>query len=105
MLDFKEPIPKMTAAKGLEKIEEVARHSSTWHENQSPVSDEPKKLSSILKNLEEFESDMNSLTVEVKMVQHNFKDPIEGKVTSLEKVVKQFMKETFNKQRESQEII
>ncbi|PWA87499.1 hypothetical protein CTI12_AA126830 [Artemisia annua] len=38
MLDFKEPIPKMTAAKGLEKIEEVARHSSTWHDDQAPTS-------------------------------------------------------------------
>ncbi|PWA95299.1 hypothetical protein CTI12_AA049820 [Artemisia annua] len=52
ILDFKEPIPKMTAAKGLEKIDEIARHSSTWHAEQELVSYKPDELCSILKNLE-----------------------------------------------------
>ena len=67
MLDFRNPIPKMTATKGLERIEEVTRHSSTWHASQLK-SDEPKEICSILKKVEEFESDMNSLTEKVNMV-------------------------------------
>ncbi|PWA49003.1 hypothetical protein CTI12_AA485900 [Artemisia annua] len=61
ILDFKEPIPKMTTTRGLEMIDEIARHSSTWHAKQEPVPYEPDELSSILKNIKKVESDMNSL--------------------------------------------
>ena len=95
----------MTVAKGLEKIEEIACHSSTWHEEQEPISDKPDKLCSILKNLKEVESDMDLHTMEVTMVQHSFKDPIDGRVTNLEKNVKKFIRDSDHNQRETQEII
>ncbi|PWA55153.1 hypothetical protein CTI12_AA434730 [Artemisia annua] len=105
ILDFKEPIPKMTAARGLEKIDEIARHSSTWNAKQEPVPYEPDELDSILKNIEKDESDMNSLTVEVNMVQHSFDDPINRRVTDLERVIKKFIKDSYQNQRKNQETI
>ncbi|PWA82241.1 hypothetical protein CTI12_AA179230 [Artemisia annua] len=105
ILDFKEPIPKMTAGKGLEKIDEIARHSSTWHAEQEPVSYKPDELCSILKNIKKVQSDMNSLTVEVNMVQHSFSDPTYGRVTNLEKVIKKFIKDSYQNQRKNQETI
>ncbi|PWA37337.1 hypothetical protein CTI12_AA580870 [Artemisia annua] len=105
ILDFKEPIPKMTAARGLEKIDEIARYSSTWHAKQEPIPYEPDELGSILKNIKKVKSDMNSLTVEVNMVQHSFDDPINGKVTDLERVIKKFIKDSYQNQRKNQETI
>ncbi|PWA35728.1 hypothetical protein CTI12_AA606530 [Artemisia annua] len=95
----------MTAAKGLEKIDEIARHSSAWHAKQEPVSYKPDELCSILKNIEKVESDMNSFTVEVNMVQHSFDDPINGRVTDLERVIKKFIKDSYQNQRKNQETI
>ncbi|PWA61176.1 hypothetical protein CTI12_AA358490 [Artemisia annua] len=95
----------MIAAKRLEKIDEIARHSSTWHAEQEPVSYKPDELCSILKNLEKVESDMNSLTVEVNMVQHSFSNPINGRVTDLEKIIKKFIRNSYRNQRENQETI
>ena len=48
---------------------------------------------------------MNSLTVEVNMVQHSFDDPIDGRVTDLEKVIKKFIKDSYQNQRKNQETI
>ncbi|PWA63263.1 leucine-rich repeat receptor-like protein kinase PXL2 [Artemisia annua] len=56
-------------------------------------------------NLEEVEDDMNLLNVEVNMVQHSFKDPINGRVTVLEKFVKKFIRNSYRNQRETQEKI
>ncbi|PWA76409.1 hypothetical protein CTI12_AA233950 [Artemisia annua] len=95
----------MTAAKGLENINEIARHSSTWHDKQELISYKLDELCSILKNIEKVESDMNSLTVEVNMVQHSFDDPINGRVTDLERVIKKFIKDSYQNQRKNQETI
>ena len=95
----------MTAAKGLEKIDEIARHSSTWHTKQEPVSYKPDEICSILKNIEKVESDMNTLTVEVNMVQHSFNDSINGRVTDMERVIKKFIKDSYQNQRMNKEMI
>lgn len=105
MLDFKEPIPKMIANEGLKKIEEIAQHSATWHEEQTTRVDNTIEVQYMLKNLEEVESDMLLLTGEVKMVQHSFNPPLEGRVTNLEKEIKKLMKETNKKQYESEKTV
>ena len=54
VLDFKEPIPKMTADEGLKNIEEMAQHFASWHEEQTQITNNAIEVKSMLKNLEEF---------------------------------------------------
>ncbi|PWA85724.1 hypothetical protein CTI12_AA120600 [Artemisia annua] len=93
-------ITKETAS--IPKLKELPPHLEYAFLDDKP---EHPELSSILRNIEELESDMNSLTEKVNMVQSVFETPIEDRVSSIERCVKFFIRETFHNQRETQEII
>ena len=98
MLDAQEPIPKMTACKGMERIEEMARHSAMWHEDEKS----PTEFDSSFKK---FECEVRSLTEQVKMVEHHFNNRFEGRVSNIEKVIKKLLIRSDNKHRDNERII
>ena len=101
MLDSQEPIPKMTACEGMKRIEEMARHSAMWHEDEKC----PTEFDNITKSFKKFELEVHSLTEQVKMVEHRFSNQFEGRVSNIEKVIKRLLLRSDNKQRENERMI
>ena len=93
MLDSQEPIPKMTACEGMKRIEEIARHSAMWHEDEGS----PSEVETITKNIREFELEVHSLTEQVKTVEHSFSNQLEGRVSNIEKVTRKLMRDSDKK--------
>ena len=93
MLDSEKPIPKMTACEGIKRIEEIARHSAMWHEDERS----PNKVESMIKNIHEFELEVYSLTKQVKMVEHSFDNPLERRVSNIEKFIRKLMRDDKRK--------
>ncbi|GKD46124.1 hypothetical protein Tco_1270769 [Tanacetum coccineum] len=48
---------------------------------------------------------MKFVTEEVRMAQHRFDTPIEGRVTDVEKILNKFIKKSFKKQKDSENLI
>ncbi|GJV36009.1 hypothetical protein Tco_1408486 [Tanacetum coccineum] len=48
---------------------------------------------------------MNIMTVEVKMAQHKYETPMEGRISNLEETLNNFIKESRIKQKESENLV
>ncbi|GJW82622.1 hypothetical protein Tco_0155767 [Tanacetum coccineum] len=99
-LDFRGPIPRMTPSKGIEAIKEISGHSFLWHDEyitKVNTGGGVDKLKVVFEYIKDFEHSMKFVTEEVRMAQHRFDTPIEGRVTSVEKTLNKFVKESFRK--------
>ncbi|GJX50286.1 leucine-rich repeat receptor-like protein kinase PXL2 [Tanacetum coccineum] len=107
-LDFKGPIPKMTPSKGIEAIKEILRHSFLWPDEYITkvyTRGGVDELNVVFEQIKDFEHSMKFATEEVRMAQHRFDTPIEGRVTNVEKILNKFVKESFKKQKYSENLI
>ncbi|GJS27084.1 hypothetical protein Tco_0487704 [Tanacetum coccineum] len=67
--DFKGPIPIMTPTKGIRAIKELSEHSLSWYK-EGNIKDENEELQTVLKQINNFENNMNIIIEEVRMAQH-----------------------------------
>nr|GEU89620.1 reverse transcriptase domain-containing protein [Tanacetum cinerariifolium] len=103
-LDFKGPIPQMTPTKGMEDIKELSAHSFSWY-NEGDIKTENKDFQTVLNQIHYFEDNMNTMTIEVKMAQHKYETPMEGRISNLEETLNFFIKESRIKQKESENLV
>ncbi|GKE19396.1 reverse transcriptase domain-containing protein [Tanacetum coccineum] len=89
-IDFKGPIPKMTPTEGMKVIEELSKHSIRWPNEEETV-DKNTNLEHIMDQINNFKNHMNTVTEEVRMAQHKYEIPIEGRITFLEETLNNFI--------------
>ncbi|GKD56926.1 hypothetical protein Tco_1290313 [Tanacetum coccineum] len=94
----------MTPTKGMEAIKELSAHSFSWY-NEGDIKTENKDFQTILNQIHDFENNMNIMTEEVKMAQHKYETPMEGRISNLEEILNNFIKESRIKQKESGNIV
>ncbi|GJS21331.1 MAK10-like protein [Tanacetum coccineum] len=85
-LDFKGLIPRMTPSKGIEAIKEISGHSFSWHNEYSTKNSAGRgvdELKVVFEQIKDFEHSMKFMTEEVRMAQHRFDTPVEGRVFSI----------------------
>ncbi|GJV31919.1 reverse transcriptase domain-containing protein [Tanacetum coccineum] len=95
-VDFKGPIPRMTPAAGIKAITELPKHSLSWYKEGDFKNN---NLNVVFKQINSFEQNMNDITEEVRMAQHKYKLPGEGRNSKLEETLSTFIKESRRKQR------
>ncbi|GJV03162.1 reverse transcriptase domain-containing protein [Tanacetum coccineum] len=88
-VDFKGPIPKMTPAAGTEAIIELSKHSLSWYGEGDFKN---KNLNVVFKQINNFKQNMNNITKEVRMTQHKYKLPYEGRISKPEETLSAFIK-------------
>nr|GEU50840.1 hypothetical protein [Tanacetum cinerariifolium] len=71
-VDFKGPILRMTPTKGMEAIKESSAYSLSWY-NEGNIKTNDKELQTVLNQIDNIENNMNIITEEVRMAQHNLK--------------------------------
>ncbi|GJS90858.1 integrase, catalytic region, zinc finger, CCHC-type containing protein [Tanacetum coccineum] len=103
-VDFKGSIPKMTPTKGIEAIKELSAYSLTWYK-EGNVKSKNKELQVVLKQIDNFENNMNIITEEVRMAQHKYETPMEGRISNLEETLNNFIKESLIRQKESKNMV
>ncbi|GKE80842.1 hypothetical protein Tco_1550842 [Tanacetum coccineum] len=88
----------MTPAEGIKAINELSKHSLSWYKEGDIVA-EDKELKTILNHISSFEDNMNIITEEVRMVQHKYEIPIEGRISNLEETIDRFIKESLKRHK------
>ncbi|GJY86364.1 reverse transcriptase domain-containing protein [Tanacetum coccineum] len=93
----------MTPTKGMEAIKELSAHSFSCY-NEGDIKTENKEFQTVLNQIHDFENNMN-IMVEVKMAQHEYETPMEGRISNLEETLNNFIKESRIKQKESENLV
>ncbi|GJR49579.1 hypothetical protein Tco_1400100 [Tanacetum coccineum] len=94
----------MTPTKGIEAIKELSAYSLTWYK-EGNVKSKNEELQVVLKQIDNFENNMNIITEEVRMAQHKYETPMEGRVSNLEETLNNFIKESLIRQKESKNMV
>ncbi|GJR77963.1 hypothetical protein Tco_0090328 [Tanacetum coccineum] len=103
-VDFKGPIPRMTPTNGMEVIKELSAHSISWYE-EGNVKTEDKAFQVVLNQINKFKNNINNITEEVRMAQHKYETPMEGRFSNLKETLNKFIKESRIRQKESESIV
>ncbi|GJY00936.1 reverse transcriptase domain-containing protein [Tanacetum coccineum] len=83
----------------MEVIKELSAYSLSWYKEGSEKS-ENKEFQVVLNQIHNFENNMNIITEEVRMAQHKYEIPIEGRISNLEETLRNFIKESQIRQKE-----
>ncbi|GJW04492.1 leucine-rich repeat receptor-like protein kinase PXL2 [Tanacetum coccineum] len=94
----------MTPTKGIEAIKELSAYSLTWYK-EGNVKSKNEELQVVLKQIDNFENNMNIITEEVRMAQHKYETPMEGRISNLEETLNNFIKESLIRQKESKNMV
>ncbi|GJY28132.1 hypothetical protein Tco_0403899 [Tanacetum coccineum] len=86
----------------MEAIKELSAHSLSWYKEGSEKS-ENKEFQVVLNQIHNFENNINIITEEVRMAQHKYEIPIEGRISNLEETLRNFIKESQIRQKETLE--
>ncbi|GKD13619.1 reverse transcriptase domain-containing protein [Tanacetum coccineum] len=101
-VDFKGPIPRMTPINKIKAITELSKHSlSQYKEGDIKNND----INIVFKQINNFEQNINVITEEVRMAQHRYKIPVEGRISKLEETMSTFIKESLRRQKESENLV
>nr|GEY14639.1 reverse transcriptase domain-containing protein [Tanacetum cinerariifolium] len=95
-------ILRMKPAAGIESIIELSKHSLSWYEEGDFKS---KNLNVVFKKINNFKQNMNNITEEVRMAQHKYKLPDEGRISKPEETLIAFIKESRRKQKENKNLL
>ncbi|GKF42261.1 hypothetical protein Tco_0125603, partial [Tanacetum coccineum] len=82
-VDFKGPIPRMTPTRGIKAIKELSDHYLPWYK-EGNIKSKDEELQVVINQICNFENNMNIITEEVRMAQHRYKTPMEGRISNLE---------------------
>ncbi|GJZ28536.1 hypothetical protein Tco_0573183 [Tanacetum coccineum] len=94
----------MAPTKGMEAIKELSAYSLSWYK-EGNVKSKNKELQVVLNQIDSFENNRNIITKEVRMTKHKYETPMEGRISILEKTLKNFIKESQIRQKESENIV
>nr|GFB79167.1 hypothetical protein [Tanacetum cinerariifolium] len=94
----------MTPTKGMEVIKELFAHSFSWY-NKGDIKIENKEFQTVLNQIHDFKNNRNIMIVQVKMAQHKYETPMEGRISNLEETLNNFIKESRIKQKESENLV
>ncbi|GKC68266.1 integrase, catalytic region, zinc finger, CCHC-type containing protein [Tanacetum coccineum] len=97
-VDFKGPIPRMTPTARIKAIIELLKHLLSWYKEEDLMNND---LNVVFKQINNFEQNMNDISKEVRMTQHKYNVPDEGRISKLEETLSTFIEESRRKQRES----
>ncbi|GKE61758.1 hypothetical protein Tco_1512125, partial [Tanacetum coccineum] len=100
-VDFKGPNPRMTPAAGIEAIIEILKHSLSWYEEGDFKNN---NLNVVLKQINNFEQNLNDITEQVRMAQHKYKLPDEGRISKPKETLSTFIEESRRKQKENENL-
>ncbi|GJV05906.1 hypothetical protein Tco_1343562 [Tanacetum coccineum] len=92
----------MTPSKGIKAIRELFEHSLSWDEEGNIKT---KEMYVILDQISNFNRDINIITEEVRMVQHKYANPMEGRISNLEETLNSFIKESLRSQKKNQNMV
>ncbi|GJU64447.1 hypothetical protein Tco_1246282 [Tanacetum coccineum] len=59
----------------------------------------------VLDQISNFNRDMNMINEEVRMVQHKYENPMEGRISTLEETLINFIKESFRRQKKNENMV
>ncbi|GJW21394.1 hypothetical protein Tco_0032016 [Tanacetum coccineum] len=59
----------------------------------------------ILDQISYFNRDMNIITEEVRMVQHKYENPLEGRISNLEETLNRFIKESLGREKNNENMV
>ncbi|GKE96104.1 reverse transcriptase domain-containing protein [Tanacetum coccineum] len=93
----------MTPTNGMEVIKELSAHSISWYE-EGNVKTEDKAFQVVLNQINKFKNNINNITEEVRMAQHKYETPMEGRFSNLKETLNKFIKESRIRQKESESI-
>ncbi|GJZ28537.1 hypothetical protein Tco_0573184 [Tanacetum coccineum] len=88
----------------MEAIKELSAYSLSWYK-EGNVKSKNKELQVVLNQIDSFENNRNIITKEVRMTKHKYETPMEGRISILEKTLKNFIKESQIRQKESENIV
>ncbi|GJX93323.1 hypothetical protein Tco_0347909 [Tanacetum coccineum] len=88
----------------MEAIKELSTHSLSWY-NERNIKTENKELQTVLNTINNFETNMNIITEEVRMAQHKYETPTEGRISNLKETLNNFIKKSRIRQKESENIV
>ncbi|GJY50133.1 DNA-directed DNA polymerase [Tanacetum coccineum] len=94
----------MTPTKGIKAIKELSEHSLSWY-MEGNIKAKNEELQIVLKQINNFENNMNIITEEVRMEQHRYKTPMEERISNLEEALNSFFKESLIRQKESENMV
>ncbi|GJS50595.1 reverse transcriptase domain-containing protein [Tanacetum coccineum] len=88
----------MTPTARIKAIIELSKHLLSWYKEGDLMNND---LNVVFKQINNFEQNMNDISKEVRMTQHKYNVPDEGRISKLEETLSTFIKESRWKQRES----
>ncbi|GKF49089.1 hypothetical protein Tco_0142340 [Tanacetum coccineum] len=91
----------MTPTAAIKAIIELSKHLLSWYKEGDFKNDD---LNVVFKQINNFEQNMNDITEEVRMEQHKYKLPDEGRISKLEETLSTFIEESRRKQMESENL-
>ncbi|GJV51460.1 putative reverse transcriptase domain-containing protein [Tanacetum coccineum] len=101
-VDFKGPIPRMTPIIGIKAIIELSKHSLSWYKEGDIKNND---INIVFKQIKKFKQNINVITEEVRMAQHRYESPIEGRISKQEETLSTFIKESLRRQKESENLL
>ncbi|GKB49191.1 hypothetical protein Tco_0899944 [Tanacetum coccineum] len=88
----------------MEAIKELSVHSLSWY-NEGNIQTENKEFQTVLNQINNFEDDINIMTEEVRMAQHKYETPMDGRISKLEETLNNFIKESRLRQMDSENMV
>ncbi|GJW64967.1 integrase, catalytic region, zinc finger, CCHC-type containing protein [Tanacetum coccineum] len=101
-VDFKRLISRMKTLKGIKAIRELSEHSLSWDKEGNTKIEE---MDVVLDQISNFKRNMNIITKEVRMAQHKYKTPVEGRISILEETLNRFIKESLGRQKKRENMV
>nr|GEY73214.1 hypothetical protein [Tanacetum cinerariifolium] len=95
------PIPRMIPTVGIKSIIKLSKHSLSWYKEGDSKNN---NLNVLFKQINNFEQNINDITEDVRMAQHKYQRPDEGRNSKLEETLSTFIDETRRKQRVSENL-
>ncbi|GJV36010.1 reverse transcriptase domain-containing protein [Tanacetum coccineum] len=83
-------------------IRELSEHSLSWGKEGNTKT---KEMDVVLDQISNFNNEMNIITEEVRMVQHKYENPMEGRISNLEETLNSFIKESLRRQKKNKNMV